>query len=101
MLPGALVSAVGWAAVVQRGLEIEGGPATDRLRLEALGLAIEPLTVPHAGRPAALRAPTRHLGLSLAGRCRPALGLDRGLPVLIADRTWATVDLGVEVVLIG
>lgn len=49
---------------------------------------------------AALRIPTRDLGLSLGDRCCLALAKERGLAVLTADRTWRLIDtlVGVEVI---
>ena len=43
---------------------------------------------------------TRQAGLSLGDRACLALGLARGSPVVTADRVWATIDVGVEIVLI-
>lgn len=43
---------------------------------------------------------TRQAGLSLGDRACLALGLARGSRVVTADRVWATVDVGVEIVLI-
>ena len=47
-----------------------------------------------------LRRKTRHLGLSMGGRCCLALGLDLGAEVWTADRAWAGLDLGVKVLVI-
>jgi ribonuclease VapC len=48
-----------------------------------------------------LRPLTRTAGLSVGDRaCLLALGLQLGRPVVIADRVWASLDVGVEVVLI-
>ena len=47
-----------------------------------------------------LRAATRHRGLSLGDRACLALARRERLPVMTADRAWADLDLGVEVVLI-
>ena len=47
-----------------------------------------------------LRFETRPLGLSAGDRACLALAQREGLPVLTADRAWARLDVGVEVVLI-
>jgi PIN domain nuclease of toxin-antitoxin system len=49
---------------------------------------------------ARLRASTRAHGLSLGDRACLATGLRLGRPVITADRTWATLDIGVPVHLI-
>lgn len=51
-------------------------------------------------RAALLRNSTRPYGLSLGDRACLALARREGLPVLTADRSWAKLDVGVEVVLI-
>jgi PIN domain nuclease of toxin-antitoxin system len=43
---------------------------------------------------------TRGLGLSLADRACLALAIERGAAVLTADRTWAELDLGIEIRLV-
>lgn len=43
---------------------------------------------------------TRQAGLSPGDRACLALALARGSPAVTADRVWATVDVGVEIVLI-
>ena len=43
---------------------------------------------------------TRRAGLSLGDRACLALGAKLKCPVVTADRSWATVNLGVEVILI-
>jgi len=96
----AVISAVNWVEVGQRGLEKGIDPTEDRHRLEAIGLAVVPLTVEHAEDAAGLRAVTRHLGLSLADRCCLALARETGRPVLTADAAWADAELGAEIVLI-
>ena len=47
-----------------------------------------------------MRRATRARGLSLGDRACLALAESLSLPVLTADRAWADLDLGIEVVLI-
>jgi len=100
VLPRALVSAVNWVEIMQRGLEKGVDPTQDRHRLEAIGLAVVPLTAGQAEDAAVLRAATRHLGLSLADRCCLALAREVGFPVLTADAAWDQADVGAAVVVI-
>lgn len=46
---------------------------------------------------AQLQARTRDSGLSLGERACLALGKQRSLPVLTADRSWTELDVGVDV----
>lgn len=90
------VSAVNLTEVVRvmarRGLdiaEIEGAP-----------FAVEPFDQSDALEAGRLIHRTRAHGLSLGDCACLALGKRLNLPVLTADRAWAALDLGVEVVLI-
>jgi PIN domain nuclease of toxin-antitoxin system len=47
-----------------------------------------------------LRPQTRSTGLSLGDRACLALGRHLGYPVITADRAWARVEVGVEIILI-
>jgi PIN domain nuclease of toxin-antitoxin system len=49
---------------------------------------------------ARLAGPTRPFGLSLGDRACLALAQQLGAPALTADRAWAGLDLGVEVILV-
>jgi PIN domain nuclease of toxin-antitoxin system len=99
-LMGATISAVNWAEVVER--LTSAGVSGDGLRadLEGMGVRIAPVNADQAELAAHLRKPTRKAGLSLADRLCIALGAERGVPVLTADRAWADLDLGVEIRLI-
>lgn len=101
----ASISAVNWGEVAQRVVEEHPAAAAlddARVRLEAVGLTIEPHLREDADAAARLRSATRHLGLSLADRCCLALALRLDLPALTADRVWSTLpsDLHVNVQLI-
>lgn len=61
---------------------------------------IVPADLSLANMAGGLREQTRHRGLSLGDRFCLALAQRENLPVLTADRAWAGLDLGVEVVLI-
>lgn len=66
----------------------------------ALDIEIAIVGPAQAAGAANLRLATRPLGLSLGDRFCLALGLERNLPVITADRAWAGLDLGVEIQLI-
>ena len=102
MEEGALISAVNLSEVVAR--------LTDRgLSEEAIGRSIGLLGVPcipfdetAAYSAGMLRPASRAAGLSFGDRACLALGRERNLPVLTADRAWSGLDLGpgIEVVLL-
>jgi ribonuclease VapC len=98
--PAALISAVNHAEVVGKLIDL-GVPADAVVAaLAELGMAVVAFDETAATRTGMLRAATRRLGLSLGDRACLALAEATGLPVLTADRAWAELDLGVEVVLI-
>jgi len=92
-----VVSAVNFAEVysklIERGLTVE---EIEKLR------AIEPFTVVEFDRPQAilnaqLRPVTKNLGLSLGDRACLALAIRENATVLTADRSWAELNLGIEI----
>lgn len=99
-IPGGLVSAVNLAEVGSK--LIDQGMAADAIRraIGMFGLEIAALDEDAAYAAALLRDRTRKAGLSLGDRACLALGIARKLPVLTADRSWAGLDLGVEIRLI-
>jgi PIN domain nuclease of toxin-antitoxin system len=68
-----------------------------RTILEDLDLDVHPFDAEAAYATGALRAATRHLGLSLGDRACLALGRQLGRPVLTTDGAWGSLDLGVTV----
>jgi PIN domain nuclease of toxin-antitoxin system len=66
----------------------------------ALDLRVFPFDREQARTAADLWTATRRAGLSLGDRACLALALRLGEPVVTADRAWASVDVGVEIVLI-
>ena len=97
---GAAISAVNLAEVAGK-LKARGkDPERIVRRLLAMGLEVLPLTLEEALEAGALDPLTRPLGLSLGDRACLAAGKVRGLAVLTADRTWAGVVPGVDVVVV-
>lgn len=99
-LDGSAISAVNWAEVVQK--LVDDGMADDTIELALGSLSVividfDAVLAKAAGR---LRRATRERGLSLGDRACLSLAGREGLPVLTADRAWAELDLGIEVVLI-
>jgi len=96
----AIISAVNYAEVISKLIDLGVSAEAAAAAVGELELAILPFDEIDAARTGALRAATRRLGLSLGDRACLALAERLGLPVLTADRAWAELDLGVEVVLI-
>jgi len=99
-LANASISAVNLSEVLTRLEEIgmpEGAAASAVARLS---LRVIPFDEPQARATARLRPVTRHAGLSLGDLACLALGDRLGYPVVTADRVWASLDVGVEIVLI-
>ena len=97
---GGVLSAVNYSEVVARALEWRVPLEVVTFELGRLPLAVVPYDEGLATLTATLKEPTRTHGLSFADRACLALGLDRRLPVVTADRQWRTLDIGVEVILI-
>jgi PIN domain nuclease of toxin-antitoxin system len=96
----ASVSTVNLAEVLTRFAR-DGYPVAAVLqRLETYAIEWVPFDDAHAAEVATLWPQTRRAGLSLADRACLALALDRGLPVLTADRAWAGLGLPLEIQLI-
>lgn len=96
-LSGAQLSAVNAAEVVSRLVDSGASPADAQATLLAFGLTIHPFDTALAIDAGLLRATTRQLGLSLGDRACMALARRERTRVITADRSWAALDLGVEI----
>lgn len=99
-LSGALLSAVNAAEVVSRLVDSGASPADAQATLLAFGLTIHPFDTAQAIDAGLLRAATRQLGLSLGDRACMALARRERARAITADRSWAALDLGIEIELI-
>jgi ribonuclease VapC len=99
-LDGGAICAVNWTEVIQKLVDDGMSDATIRAALEGVSAGVVSFDIPLAEDAGWLRRATRERGLSLGDRACLALARREGLPVLTADRAWAELDLGVEVVLI-
>jgi PIN domain nuclease of toxin-antitoxin system len=93
----ALMSAVNFAEVfsklAERGLsQDQADMIVYRYRLEVV-----PFDEDLARQTGVLRPATKALGLSLGDRACLALAQRERLPILTADRSWATLDLGIPI----
>ena len=100
VMPEARISAVNVIEVVQKLVDRDVDDHVIRATLDGLELRVEPFDADQALQAGLLRRATRSKGLSLGDRACLALARSLGLPVITADRAWAELDLGVEVVLI-
>jgi len=91
---------VNWAEVAGKLAWRGDNPFLARRRLQDLGLEVLELTILEAELAGILVPRTARLGLSLGDRICLATAITRGLPILTADRAWASVPLDVEVELI-
>jgi ribonuclease VapC len=97
-LPGAVIGAVNLAEVVTK-LQERGVPEAEIERdIAELDLPVIPFDAAQAMAAGKLRASTRSQGLSLGDRACLALAAARGVPAVTVDRVWASVEVGVEVV---
>lgn len=99
-LTDAYISAVNLSEVLVRLQEIGMPESEVDISVATLNLRVVGFDEAQAHIAARLRSATRHAGLSLGDRACLALGLARECPVVTADRIWASLDIGVGIVLI-
>ena len=100
VLERAVVSAVNWSETIQKLHQVDHWVEGMGAMLVARGIRIVDFTEAHAEAAAALWARTRAAGLSLGDRACLALAAELGVPAVTADRAWAGLDVGVEVVVV-
>lgn len=82
--------------------QLESGVPVNKTNhfVEILGIEVQDFNMESAVDTASLRRETKSSGLSFADRSCIALGRMLNAPVLTADRAWAELELGIEVVVI-
>ena len=96
-LDGAAISAVNQAEVVEVAARRGTDPARAATWAEELSIPVLPFTAPMAARAGAVLAAGRAKGLSLGDAACLGTAGALGLPVLTADRGWATLGLDIEI----
>ncbi|MGH9417955.1 MAG: type II toxin-antitoxin system VapC family toxin [Terriglobales bacterium] len=99
-LPDAVIGTVNWSEVVAKLVSQHWAPEDALDAVESLGTSVVTFDQQLARTAALLINPTRHLGLSFGDRACLALAQALHLPVLTADRSWARLQIGVEVRLV-
>mgnify|MGYP003629046341 CR=1 FL=1 len=99
-IAGSTISAVNLSEVLAT-LQSAGIAAADATSAtDALEMTVVAFDIAHAEIAATLRVPTRGAGLSLGDRACLATARIAAEPAITADRAWAGLDVGVEVILI-
>ncbi len=96
-LDGSYVSTVNWSEVLQKSLRRKVDTRGMLQEFTDIGVTFEPFTAQQAEIAAQLWEASRQYGLSIADRACLALAVDKGLPVLTADRAWQTLSLSIEI----
>jgi PIN domain nuclease of toxin-antitoxin system len=100
LLVGATVSAVNVCEVLSKLHDDGLNDAQAQAAMAVMDLRVIPFDGLQARTAARLRSMTRHAGLSLGDRACLALGDRLGYPVVTADRVWAGLEVGIEIIMI-
>lgn len=98
LVDGSCISTVNWSEVARVCVAVDRDPEALRALLADAGCRTVDFTADDATAAARLWRATRHAGLSLADRACLALAARLGVPAVTADRVWAELDVGVEVI---
>lgn len=96
---GATISSVNLAEVVTRLVRDDFSEEQIRAMLVPFGLRIAAFEVSTAWSAGLISRQTKAFGLSLGDRACLALASELRVPALTAERIWANLDVGVDVVL--
>lgn len=88
VLGDAAISAVNIAEVAAKLAEVDWSPSEISAMVTDLQMDVIDFNLNHAVMSAELRSETKQFGLSLADRACLAVGIDRQLEVITADRVW-------------
>jgi len=94
---GVGISAVNLAEVVSKLYDQLFSKDQIDLIVGGLALEVAPFDESQAIAAGQLRIATRHFGLSLGDRACLALAIRKKATVITADRSWAGLDLGIEI----
>lgn len=99
-LPGAMISSVNVAEVINR--RMKNGESLERNAhvVGSLQMRVVDFDFEQAVMSASFKPYARIANLSLADRACLSLGLLRNVPVLTAEHNWTKADMGVEIRLI-
>jgi len=97
LLPESAISVVNLAEVLGRLIVLGQTIENAKRAVDVLSMYHVPFDERLATETAALLPMTKRLGLSLGDRACLALARAMSLPVLTADRVWASLDVGVEI----
>lgn len=100
LLGRSVISTVNWAEVLERYRSAGLTPDGKRESVEGIDVGIEAFASDDAEAVAALWAPTRPAGLSIADRACLALAQRLEAPAYSTDRAWRSLGVGPSVVLI-
>lgn len=96
----AMISAVNVSEVLAKQQELQMPYEQTMGYLLLMGIQVVDFNVDMAVSAASLRSATKSFGLSFGDRACLALGKKQECLVLTADRSWAELDVGTEVVVI-
>jgi len=98
---GAIMSAVNLSEVIAKLADVGWPEQEIKAMIEPLSLSIVPFDAASAYDSGLLRPQTKRAGLSLGDRACLALAVRTILPVLTADRAWAKIDMGAQIMIMG